>query len=137
MALLEINRHPSARVLRWFGVLLALFIALTGGLAQCRLEGPGARMVWTAGAALAVVYAVVPPLRRWIWLGWLYVAFPIGWTLSHLVLAAAYYLVLAPTGRLLRLFRGDPLVRAPDPSASSYWTARRAVHDVRRYFRQY
>ena len=76
-------------------------------------------------------------LRRWVWLGWLYAAFAIGWTLSHLGLAATYYLLLAPTGLLLRLFRGDPLDRGLDRSAASYWTARRQVRDVRRYFRQF
>ena len=138
MALLEINRHPSARELRWFGVLLAAFVALAGGLAHWRLEAPAtARMVWTAGAALTAIYAAAPPLRRWVWLGWLYAAFPIGWTLSHLVLAATYYLVVTPIGMLLRLVDGDPLDRGPDRSAASYWTVRRPVRDVRRYFRQF
>ena len=138
MALLEINRHPSARDLRRFGVLLAVFFALAGGLVHWRLETPaGARMVWTGGAALAAIYAAAPPLRRWIWLGWLYAAFPIGWMLSHLVLAATYYLALVPIGLLLRLFRGDPLDQTPDRSAASYWAARQPVRDVRRYFRQF
>ena len=138
MALLEINRHPTARELRWFGVLLAVFVALIGGLAYWRLEAPAAaRMVWTGGGALAAIYAAAPPARRWIYLGWLYAAFPVGWTLSHLALAATYYLVLAPIGVLLRLFRGDPLDRGADRSAASYWTARRPVSDVRRYFRQF
>ena len=115
MALLEINRHPSARELRWFGMLLAVSVALAGGLVYWRLEAPAAaRLIWTAGAALAAVYAVAAPFRRWIWLGWLYAAFPIGWTLSHVALAATYYLVLTPIGLLLRLVHGNPLDRAPD-----------------------
>ena len=139
MALLEINRHPSVRELRRFGVLLAAFVALAGGLVHWRLQAPAAaRMVWTAGAALTVIYAAAPPpLRRWVWLGWLYATFPIGWTLSHLVLAATYYGVLSPIGLLLRLFRGDPLDRGLDRSAASYWTPRRPVRDVKRYFRQF
>ena len=116
MGLLEINRHPSARELRRFGVLLAVFVALAGGLAHWRLEAPAAaRTVWMVGAGLAGVYAAAPPLRRWIWLGWLYAAFPIGWTLSHLALAAAYYLVLAPIGLLLRLFPRRPAGAGPGP----------------------
>ena len=138
MALLEINRHPSARELRWFGMLLAVSVALAGGLVYWRLEAPAAaRLIWTGGAALAAVYAVAAPFRRWIWLGWLYAAFPIGWTLSHVALAAMYYLVLTPIGLLLRLVHGNPLDRAPDRSAASYWTARRPLRDVRRYFRQF
>ena len=64
MALLEINRHPTAGELRWFGVLLALFVGLAGGLAYWRFEAPAAaRMVWTAGGALAAIYAAAPPLK--------------------------------------------------------------------------
>ena len=138
MAMLEINRHPSARELRWFGVLLAVFVALAGGLVYWRLEAPAAaRMIWTGGTALAAIYGAVPPLRRWIWCAWLYAAYPIGWTMSHVVLAATYYLVLTPIGLLLRLVHGDPLDRAPNRPAASYWTARRPVRDVRRYFRQF
>ena len=138
MALLEINRHPTARELRRFGVLLAAFVALAGGLLYWRFEAPAAaRMVWTAGAALVAIYVAVAALRRWIYLGWLYAAFPVGWTLSHVMLAAAYYLVLVPIGLLLRLFRGDPLDRTPNRSAASYWVARRPVRNVRRYFRQF
>ena len=138
MALLEINRHPAAKELRWFGVLLAGFVVLAGALARWQIEAPAAALtIWAAGAALAAVYAGVRPLRRWIYLGWLYAAFPIGWTVSHLVLAATYYLVLTPIGLLVRWTRGDPLERTLDRSAPTYWTERRPVRDVRRYFRQF
>ena len=138
MALLEINRHPAAKELRWFGVLLAGFVVLAGALAYWQFEAPAAaRIIWAAGAALAAVYAGVRPLRRWIYLGWLYAAFPIGWTVSHLLLAATYYLVLTPIGLLVRRTRGDPLERTQDRSAPTYWTERRPVRDVRRYFRQF
>lgn len=138
MALLEINRHPAAKELRWFGVLLAAFVAVAGALAHWQFEAPAAaRIIWAAGAALAAIYAVVRPLRRWIYLGWIYAAFPIGWTVSHLLLGAAYYLVLTPIGLLVRWTKGDPLDRTLDRSASSYWAERRPVRDVRRYFRQF
>lgn len=138
MALLEINRDPAARELRWFGILLTGFVGLAGALAYWQFEAPpAARIIWAAGAALAAIYAGVRPLRRWIYLGWLYAAFPIGWTVSHVLLAATYYLVLTPIGLLVRWTKGDPLGRALDRSASSYWAERRPVRDVRRYFRQF
>ena len=67
----------------------------------------GWRPPWRRGRSgrrarpLAAIYAVAPPLRRWNYFGWLSAAFPIGWTLSHLALAATYYLVLTPIGVLL------------------------------------
>ena len=138
MALIELNRNPTAKELRWFGVLLAGFVVLAGAFVRWRLGDPAAaRAIWVVGAVVTGSYTVVPPLRRWIYLGWLYAAFPIGWTVSHLVLAATYYLVVTPIGLLVRWIRGDPLERAPDRSAETYWTARRPTGGVQRYFRQF
>ena len=138
MALIELNRNPTSKELRWFGVLLAGFVVLAGAIVRWQLGEPAAaRAIWVTGAALTGSYMVVPPLRRWIYLGWLYAAFPIGWTVSHLALAATYYLVVTPIGLLVRWIRGDPLERAPDRSAETYWTARRPTGGVRRYFRQF
>ena len=138
MALIEINANPTPRDLRWFGVLLASFAIVAGSLAQWRFQAPAAaRVVWTAGAALVALYAVAPPLRRWVYVGWLYAAYPIGWTVLHLTLAITYYVVLTPIGLVLRLVRRDPLERFPDRTATSYWSVRPPVHDVRRYFRQF
>ena len=138
MALIEINRHPTAKELRWFGVLLAGFVVLAGAFVRWRLgDAAAAHAIWVLGTVVTGSYAAVPPLRRWIYLGWLYAAFPIGWTVSHLVLAATYYLVVTPIGLLVRWIRGDPLERAPDRSAETYWTARRPTGGVQRYFRQF
>lgn len=138
MALIEIDRHPAARELRWFGVLLAVFVLLAGAFVRVRLDEPAAAWwIWTGGAGLTAIYAAVRPLRRWIYLGWLHAAFPIGWTVSHLLLAAMYYLVVTPIGLVVRWSRGDPLDRACDRAASTYWVARRPVRDVKRYFRQF
>ena len=138
MPLIEIDRRPAATTLRWFGVLLAAFIVLAGGLVRWGLEAPAvAGAIWTAGALFAGIYAAVPPLRRWIYVGWLCAAFPVSWTLSHLLLAMVYYLVVTPIGLLLRLVKGNPLDRAPDRAAATYWIARRPTGDVRRYFRQF
>ncbi len=137
MALIEIDRNPSAKMLRWFGVLMVGFFVLTGGLAQWRWPAAAAA-IWIFGVALTGVYAAVPPLRRHIYLGWVYAALPIGWTVSHLILATVFYLVVTPIGLGVRVVKGDPLERAPERSAASYWSARSgADSNARRYFKQF
>jgi hypothetical protein len=79
----------------------------------------------------------VPSFLRYVYVGMAYLAFPIGWVVSHLVLAAVYYLVLTPVGLLLRGFRYDPMNRRFDPHAESYWTPRESADDVQRHFRQF
>ncbi len=135
MAVIEINRDPSPRDLAIFGALLALFVALAGWL--LRRQGVAGAAVWGAGALLVAVYLVVPAARRPIYLGWMYAVFPIGWVISHAVLAGIYYGVFTPIGLVLRFAGRDPLARRFDRSAPSYWQPHRPDLHRRRYFRQY
>ena len=138
MAVIDINKNPSRRELLVFGILLGLFAALVGALCRFRFGAPGvARTVWIAGAAVVGLYFVLPPLRRPLYLGWIYAAFPIGWVVSHLVLAAIYYLVFTPIGLILRAAGKDPMTRAFDRSAQSYWVEHDPHKDLRRYVRQF
>ena len=139
--MIEINKNPSKRELMWFGVLFALFFALIGGLVWWKCDSPsGAWSIWWTAAGVVAVYYVVPPLRKWLYLGWMYAAFPIGWTISHVVLALVYYLVFTPIGLIMRLLGHDPLHRKFDRQATTYWTPHDPSGEARaggRYFRQF
>ena len=138
MSHFQVNRNPTRRDLRWFGLLLPLFIAVVGAIAQWQVGAPdAARMIWSIGAALTTVYWAVPPLRRPILVGWMYAALPIGWTVSHVLMAVVYFVVVTPIGLLSRLVRGDTLHRRLDREARSYWIERPRRSDTRRYLRQF
>ena len=138
MSLVVLNRTPSRRELRWFGALLAAFAGVVGGIVYWKAATPtAAATIWAVGAVIAAVYYAVPPLRRPLYLGWMYAAFPIGWTISHLALVIIYYGVLTPTGIVARLAGHDPLKRTQDREAPTYWVPSRACGDVARYFRQF
>ncbi len=138
MAMIEIDRNPSQKTLRWGGLLMLLFFGLIGGVVFLKtrnLTTPA--VLWGVGAVLSALYYAVPGLRRPLYLGWMYAALPIGWVISHLVLAVVYYLVLTPIGLVMRLFGWDPMNRRPDPSTTSYWVAHQPAADRARYFRQF
>ena len=85
MSHFRVNRNPSLRDLRWFGLLLPVFVALVGAIARWQFEVPAAALgIWSAGGALAALYWLVPPLRRHI-LVRLDVCRPAHW-LDHLAL---------------------------------------------------
>ena len=137
MAVIELKLDPTKRDLNIFGFMLIGFTALLGGLVWWKFESLlAAKYVWGIGAALSVVFFVVPPLRLPIYKGWMYAAFPIGWTISHVILAITFYLVITPIGVVMRLFR-DPMHRKPDPNMASYWVPRRQTTDIKQYFRQF
>jgi hypothetical protein len=65
------------------------------------------------------------------------VAWPIGWAVSHLLLAGVFYLLIAPLGLAIRLSGRDKLQMRPEPSAATYWTPRPPAPPADRYFRQF
>jgi len=137
MAILEVNKNPTRRELIVFGLLFLVFAGIVGsGLYFRSGAHQTARVVWIGGAALSALYFLIPALRKPFYLGWLYLTFPIGFVLSHVILAAVFYLVFTPVGLVLRLFGKDPLERKFDRAAPTYWVAHDPHNDAKRYFRQ-
>jgi len=138
MALLEINKNPSRRDLAWFGTVLLLFFAVIGAIAGRTLSSEVARnILWGAGVVLALAYYAVPGLRRPMFVGWMYAAYPMGFIVSHLLLGLVYFGVVTPIGLVMRAVGHDPMARRFDRAASTYWVAREQAPDVKRYFRQF
>ena len=130
--------NPSRRALRQFAALwLVCFLAL--GANQYFLKD---RPVWgltlvAAAALLGLPGLIRPALLRWVFAGWMVLAFPIGWCLSWLMLAGLYFLVLTPVAVLFRLRGRDLLGRKPAPQQNSFWEPKHTPLDLRSYFRQY
>jgi hypothetical protein len=136
--MIEIDRNPSEKNLRWFGLVLGLFLAIVGGIVRVRFHLPeAARWIWIAAMVVTVVYYAARPVRRPIWIAWMVAAFPIGWMVSHLILAITWYLVVTPIGVVMRATGRDPLRRRFDQGRSSYWTEHDPHGDPKRYFRQF
>jgi len=136
--LIEINRNPSSRDLAWFGAVLLLFLMMVGAVLGRAVDSVFLRNVlWGAGGALALLYYAVPALRRPMFVGWMYAAYPVGLVVSHVLLGLVYFGVVTPIGLLMKAVRYDPLARRFDRSATTYWIARERTPGVRRYFRQF
>ena len=95
------------------------------------------RMAIQLAALVPAVGFFYLPLLRGAYVGLAYVTYPIGFVISHLLVGFVYYFVITPAGLLLRLFKGDPLKRAADPAATTYWVKRPEQPSVERYFRQF
>jgi hypothetical protein len=139
MSVVQINRDPSRRQLNQFGFIWLGFLALFGVIAQLKFDNPEvARLLWIAAVVVPVVGWILPQFMRLVFLGMSYLAWPIGFVVSHVVLAAVYYLVLTPIGLLTRVFGYDSMLRRFDRDATSYWIERpRKDTAPGRYFRQF
>ncbi|MFT7536689.1 MAG: hypothetical protein ACI85K_002643 [Hyphomicrobiaceae bacterium] len=62
---------------------------------------------------------------------------PIGFVLSHVMLAAIYYLVLTPIALVFRLIGRDVIGKKLDKNAKSYWHERSGDRPAASYFKLY
>lgn len=138
MALIDINKNPTARELKIFGALFAVVFALLGAVFWWHAGWQTAALaVWQSAAFILVAYLIVPQTRRPIYLIWSYALYPIGYVITLVLMGAVFYLVITPTGLLMRLFGRDPLSRKLQPEAKSHWIKRKEDASLGRYFRQW
>ena len=93
--------------------------------------------VWAAAALCGLLALAAPALLRPVYVALTAISLPIGFVLSHVIMAVFFYLIFTPLGLLFRAMGRDPLCRTIERDAKSYWVRREPVTDARRYFRQF
>ena len=136
--MISIDWYPDRQTLRTFAIgLIVLACAYAGWLGwHNRLSTPAAGVCGVV-CGLGLVGVCVPPLLRWVYVGWMVVVFPIGWCVFQAMLAILYFAVIWPLGLLMKALGRDPLALRTDPKATTYWNERPQSDDPRRHFRQY
>ena len=139
MALVEINFKPAKKELTVFSIGGALILSIAAFLLYGRHHGPAWLPPSLVGVALVLLISRLTSLEltRRMYIVFVVVTYPIGWVLSHVILAIFYYGLLTPLGLVFRLMGRDPLQRRLDPNIKSYWTPHQAHHNQERYFRQF
>ena len=132
-----IDKNPSRRQLLICSAMPPLALSLLGALRWYNGSHRAAIAFWAAAMIIAGFVLAAPRVRRWLYLGLSYVAYPVGWIASRVALGIAYFLVATPTALALRAARRDLLQRRFDRAAKSYWVAREPSRDIMRYFRQF
>ena len=136
--MIDLNLNPSKKELRVFGLCALAFLCLVGWMVFRRTGSlPVAGAVAGLGVVLAGLALTVPQVLRPVWVVLMVVNYPIGWVVTHVVMALIFYLVVTPVGVIMRLTGRDPMERAFDRSAKTYWKPRRPDSGSARYFRQY
>ena len=138
MSMIRINRNPTPKQLTQFGFIWLGFVTFFGAVAWFKLSAPTLAVgLWVAAVVVPVIGWIIPAFMRLIFVGMSIVAWPIGFVVSHVVLALVYYVVLTPIGLGMRLFGYDPMARRPDPDGTSRWVERDGARPAESYFRQF
>jgi predicted transporter len=136
MSLIRINRNPSGRQLAVFAAAWLVFLGILGAKEWLRHRAVAAEILWALAAAVPLAGVGSREALRLVYLGLSYATRPIGVVVSLIVLAAVYYLALAPIGLTMRLFGHDPLSRKFEAGATTYWKPRKTVRPAASYFDQ-
>lgn len=132
------NRELTPSLLRWFGLSLAGMFGCFAAIAWWRFSAPTVAISLAAmGTIVCVIYYSLQAAREPIVNIFFAITWPIAATVSTLLLATVYYLVVTPIGLILKLTGRDPLQKQPDPDADSYWTTYPESTGTDHYFRQY
>ena len=78
-----------------------------------------------------------PKAIRPVFVGWMTLAYPIGWTVSRIVLGAIFYGVFTPLAWIFRITGRDELALKPKRQVATYWDAKPPATDKAHYFRQF
>lgn len=141
--MLKLDLKPEPRILRQFAYVAVVGLPLLTGLIL-RLCGCWAwthpAMLVAVGVALlqlAVFAAGNTSLTRWLFVGLTIIALPIGFVLSHVLMATIYYLVITPIGLAFRLTGRDVMGRKLNPKQASFWHDRGPKRAPSSYFKLY
>jgi hypothetical protein len=147
--MIKLDLRPERRVLGQFAWLAtiafpALAAYVTRGDARWYAfwtwHWNGSVVLWLAAIGvvqLAAFLAGVQQLTHALYVVLMLVAWPIGFVLSHVLIALVFYVVITPLALLFRLTGRDAMRRKLDRGAASYWHDRGAQRPASSYFKLY
>ena len=120
---MEKLKKPDHKELRKFAIIISIASGVLGGLILWR-KGQAGLVFVAVGAVIFLAGLVWPKSLALLYKAWMALALVLGFVMSHIILALAYYIVLTPVGVFMRILRKDPLTLRFDPKADSYWVRR-------------
>ena len=93
---------------------------------------------------LAVLALTVGPLGiawpraiRPVFIGWMTLVYPVGWTVSRISLGVVFYGLFTPVAWIFRLIGRDALGLMRQPQVGTYWQPKPRAADKAQYLRQF
>jgi len=144
MSMIQIDWTPDRNKLRQFALIWLSGFSLIGLLFAWKLgcfEGTQAWTIpiglWTAAGVVGFLGLAFPTAVKPVYLLWMAVTFPIGWLLSHTILAIIYFAIFGVLGLVFRLVGRDALGLRGRADRDTYWVKRSSPASGRRYFQQF
>jgi hypothetical protein len=134
----DIPLDPPRQTLRQFaGLWLLFFTGLASWQAIVRENTNAACLYGGLAAVIGLVGLAHPRFIRPVFVGCMIATFPIGWVVSHVLLAVVFYGLLTPLAVIFRLAGRDPLQLRCPQEKETCWKPKPQAESVQSYFRQF
>lgn len=131
----DIPTNPDTRMLRQFAGLWIVFFGAIGAWQLYKGSDWGWPLIVMAVVA-GGIGLIWPKVLKPVFVTWMILAFPIGWLVSHVILALVFYCAFVPIGLLLRA-RGHDSLLLKKPDTNSFWIKKTQQTDPARYLKQF
>ena len=112
----------SSKEIRKFALVIAIALGVIGSFIYVKFGNfDVAGWLWGIGILFFILGFILPSVLRPIYKIWMFLGFFIGGIVSRVILTVLFYVVLTPTGLVLRLFGKDILDEKFDKRRESYW----------------
>ena len=140
----EVEWNPDLSERRTFGkslmigfpcvaLVLLVILRLKDGAWDVRIP----LMVAGYGMGAGVLFLAIPHIAKPFYWVWYVIACSIGLVISNLLMCAVFYIIVTGFALVMKILGRDPLHRAVDKNAKSYWHSAEQPDDPKRYYRQY
>ena len=129
----------SRREIRKFGLVIAIALGVIGSFVYVKFGNLDvAGWLWGIGLLFLILGFILPSVLRPVYRIWMLLAYFIGGIVSRVILTVLFYVVLTPTGLVLRLFGKDVLDQKFDKRRESYWVKKDlSGHTKEQYSKMY
>lgn len=137
--MIHIDKNPSDKKLKQFARIAPMMLLLVGAVLCWKFGLPNSYFAasFVFGALIFLFSLLSLRIVRPIYLGLVYIGYPIGWVISHVVMLLLFYGIITPVGLIFRMTQRDALHLDRDPECKSYWTEHPRNTSVERYFKQF
>ena len=131
----DISFSPPTRTLRQFaGLSLLIFSSAACFQVFVRHQPMVAAVFGTLALVIGLPGLIRPSIVRPVYVGAMILAFPIGWTVSKIILACMFYGLFTPIALWFRIIGRDSLSLRRRPAIQTYWLPKSQAADPSSYF---
>tara|TARA_Y100001935_G_scaffold250594_1_gene250987 strand:- start:934 stop:1347 length:414 start_codon:yes stop_codon:yes gene_type:complete len=117
------NIKKGEKEVRIFGITIGIILLVVAGFLLYKEKDSFPSFIYIAGSFISLGF-LIPIVLKPIYLAWMIFAVILGWFMTRIILSLLFFLVVTPTGLLIKMMGKDLLELKKQEVQGSYWNVR-------------